>query len=325
MGQSRKVPVRWVAVGAFVLLALAAATVGWRASRALRLSKEEVHSEREIRFLVRPLALPGNVNFEAVSAPAVFLQAVRFQDHLYIAGPAGLAEYDPGGTLLRQFAAGRDLPSSPLVALAAAVLADSREPELVVATSQDGLVAFNGYSFRQIYPQDAEARAITAILPVAAGHLLIGTKKRGVLLYDGKQITPLHATLSNLYVRTLAGDESDLWVGTLNGGVLHWHAGTTESFSEEQGLPDRQVQAIAASGDKTYVGTVLGVAEFDGGRFFRVLAPGVLVTSLFRSRDNLIVGSEDQGVLSIPLAGRRPNSASGISPELSDVRQIFVS
>jgi ligand-binding sensor domain-containing protein len=307
------------------LLALLAVAVRWRASRALRLSNEDVHSEREIRFLVRPLTLPGNVKFEAVSAPAVFLQAVRFQDHLYIAGPAGLAEYDPGGTLLRQFAAGRNLPSSPLVALAAAVLADSREPELIVATSQDGLLAFNGRGFRQIYPQDAEARTITAILPVGAGHLLIGTRKRGVLLYDGKQITPLHATLSNLDVQALAGDESDLWVGTLNRGVLHWHAGTTESFSEEQGLPDRQVQAIAATGDKTYVGTVLGVAEFDAGRFSRVLAPGVLVTSLFTSRDNLIVGSEDQGVLSIPLAGRRRNAISGISHELSEVRQIFAS
>jgi ligand-binding sensor domain-containing protein len=325
MGQTWKVPVRRIAVGAFALLALAAVGVGWRASRALRLSKEEVHSEREIRFLVRPLALPGNVNFESVSAPAVFLQAVRFQDHLYIAGPAGLSEYDLAGTLLRQFAAGQDLPSSPLVALAAAVLADSREPELVVATSHHGLLAFNGSGFRQIYPQDAEARDITAILPVAAGHLLIGTKKRGVLLYDGKQITRLHTTLSNLYVQALAGDESDLWVGTLNGGVLHWHAGTTESFSEEQGLPDRQVQAIATSGDKTYVGTVLGVAEFDGGRFSRVLAPGILVTSLFRSQDNLIVGSEDQGVLSIPLAGRRPNATSGISTELLEVRQVFAS
>jgi hypothetical protein len=306
------------------LLALTAAAVGWRASRALRLSKEEVQAEREIQFVVRPLALPRNVNFEAVSAPAVFLQAARFQDHLYIAGPAGLAEYDAGGALLRQFAVGTDLPSSPLVALAPAALADARERELVLATSQDGLLVFNGRSFRQIYPQDVEARAITAILPVSTGHLLIGTKKRGVLLYDGKQITPLHTTLSNLYVQTLAGDESDLWVGTLNEGVLHWHAGATETFSEEQGLPDRQVQAIASSGEKTYVGTVLGVAEFDGGRFSRVLAPGVLVTALFRNQDTLIVGSEDQGVLSIPLAGRRPNSASGAS-EMSEVRQIFAS
>jgi len=59
--------VRWIAVGAFVLLALAAATVGWAGLRGpLRLSKE-VHSEREIRFLVRPLALPGNVNFASIT------------------------------------------------------------------------------------------------------------------------------------------------------------------------------------------------------------------------------------------------------------------
>jgi ligand-binding sensor domain-containing protein len=325
MGQSRKVPLRWIAVGALAFLVLAAVRVGWQASRALRLSNDAVHSERETRFLLRPLAVRANVNFETVNAPAVFLQMARFRNHFYIAGPAGLGEYDLGGTLLRQFAAGRDLPSSPLVALAPAVLADAREPELVVATSQDGLVAFNGRSFRQIYPQDAEARAITAILPLTAGHLLIGTKKRGVLLYDGKQIAALHATLSNLYVQTLAGDESDLWVGTLNRGVLHWHAGVTESFSEGEGLPDRQVQAIETSRDKTYVGTALGVAEFSGGRFSRVLAPGVLVTSLLRNQDSLIVGSEDQGVVSIPLSGRRPNTTSEVSSELSEVRQILAS
>jgi hypothetical protein len=325
MGRTRKAAVRLVAAGSVVVLALAAATVGWRASWALRISTEEVRSERQIRFLVRPLELPKDVNFEAVKAPAVFLQAARFQDHLYIASPAGLFEYDSNGVPLRQFAVGRDLPSSPLVAAAPAVLADAHEPILVVATAQDGLLEFNGRSFRQIYPEDAEVRAITAILPVAAGHLLIGTKKRGVLLYDGKQITALHPTLSGLYVQALAGNESDLWVGTLDRGVLHWHAGATETFGEEQGLPDRQVQAIATTEDKTYVGTVLGVAEFDGGRFSRTLAAGVLVTSLLLGRDNLIVGSEDQGVISIPLAGRRPNATSGGASELSEVQQLFES
>jgi ligand-binding sensor domain-containing protein len=325
MGRTRKAKVRLAAVGGVVVMALAAAAVGWRASRALRLSTEEVRSERQIRFLARPLELSKDVNFEVVKAPAVFLQAARFQDHLYIASPAGLFEYDSNGIPLRQFAVGRDLPSSPLVAAALAVLADSREPILVVASAQDGLLEFNGRTFRQIYPEDAESRAITTVLPVAAGHLLIGTKKRGVLLYDGKQITALHPTLSNLYVQALAGNESDLWVGTLDRGVLHWHAGATETFGEEQGLPDRQVQAIATSEDKTYVGTVLGVAEFDAGRFSRTLAQGVLVTSLLLNRGNLIVGSEDQGVLSIPLAGRRLNASSGGGSELSEVRQVFES
>jgi len=311
-----------LAVGA-AMLALAAGVVGWRASLALRLSSEEVRAERELRLLVRPLEVPQNAGFEAVSAPATFLQAARFQEHLYVASPGGLLEYDSRGTPLRQFSVGRDLPCSPLVALATGTLADSHEPELLLATKNDGVLAFNGHSFRQIYPQGPEARAITSILPVTSGHLLIGTKKRGVLLYDGKQITALHPTLSGLYVRALAGNESDLWVGTLDRGVLHWHAGATEAFGEGEGLPDPQVEAIVAADEKTYVGTVLGVAEFDRGRFSRVLAPGVLVTSLLPRGDSLIVGSEDQGVISVPLTGRRLAVSSGGAPELSEVRQLL--
>jgi len=313
-----------LAVASAGFLALAGGFVGWRTSLALRKANEEVQAERGLRFVVRPLTTPQDIRFEAVSAPTVFFQAARFQEHLYIASPSGLLEYDSAGVSLRQFSVGRELPSSPLVALSPARLADSREQELLLATAQDGVLAFNGHSFRQIYPQEAEARAITFLLPVASGHLLIGTKKRGVLLYDGKQVTTPHPTLNNLYVQALAGNESDLWVGTLNQGVLHWHAGATESFAEKEGLPDPQVQAIAASEEKTYVGTVLGVAEFDRGRFSRVLASGVLVTSLLLRGDNLIVGSEDQGVITVPLAGgRRPVLNTGGTPELSEVRQLM--
>jgi ligand-binding sensor domain-containing protein len=323
----------WTIVVATVTagVALAGIFVGWRASRALRQSVQEVRSERELSFQVRPFTPPVNVNFEVVSSPDVFLQTAIFQHHLYIAGPAGLSEYEPDGTLLRQFVAGRELPSAPLVALAVGVLANSSEPELIVATAGKGILVFDGASFRQIYPADAEARAVTAILPVSAGHLLIGTKKRGVLLYDGKQIRELHPTLSNLYVQALAGSEVDLWIGTLNQGVRHWHAGTSESFSEAEGLPDRQVQALALAGDKAYVGTPLGVAEFDRGRFSRVLAPGLMVTALAVSGEDLLVGTEDQGISRIPMTTRRvgadsqgsPESSSGLSTELPEVRQFL--
>src|SRR5260370_29758954 len=241
MGQSRKLLVRTIVAGGAILIALLIGFAGWRAKRALRLSREEVHAEREIRLETRPFARPAGAGFEIVSAPAVFLQAARFQDHLYIGGPGGLLEYDLSGTPSRQFIPGRDLPPSPIVALASALLPDSREAELVVATAQEGLLAFNGRGFRQIRPQDSEARAIPTILPSSAGHLLIGTKKRGVLIYDGKHLSPLHPSLNNLYVTALAGTESDLWIGTLDKGVFHWHAGAFESFGEEQGLPDRQV------------------------------------------------------------------------------------
>jgi hypothetical protein len=82
-----------------------------------------------------------------------------------------------------------------------------------------GILLFDGQKFRQIYPADAGARAVTTILPVASGHLLIGTKKRGALVYDGKTIQELHPTLRHLYVQALAGSDVDLWVGTLHEGV----------------------------------------------------------------------------------------------------------
>jgi len=198
------------------------------------------------------------------------------------------------------------------------------QPQLILATADQGILTFDGERFRQIYPANSESRALTAILPTSTGNLLIGTKKRGVLVYDGKTIHTLHSTLDHLYVQALAGSETDLWVGTLDQGVKHWHAGTTESFGEEQGLPDRQVQAITLSGEKAYVGTPVGVAEFDRGRLSRVLAKGTLVTSLRVQGDELWVGTEDQGVLRLPLAaGHRLPSSRNLLPAQSDeVRQI---
>jgi hypothetical protein len=189
---------RTVAAGIFLLFVLLAGIVDWRTSRALRLATQEVRTESEIRFTMRPFSELQDQVFETVSTPAVFLQAAGFLGDLYIAGPAGLSQYSANGRLRQHYAVGQDLPSSPLVAMAPATLADGHQPELIIATAQDGLLAFNGRAFRQILPHDANARTITAVLPVSSGHLLIGTKKRGVLVYDGAKITIFHPSLSNL-------------------------------------------------------------------------------------------------------------------------------
>jgi ligand-binding sensor domain-containing protein len=323
--------VRVAAASAVALAAIVGASVVWRGSRAIRSSAEDVRAEHEFRFVVQPLVPSANPGFEAVSSPRSFSQAARFQGHLYLAGPGGLAEYDASGTLIHEYGVGNELPASPLIALAPAVLADSREAELVIATADAGMLAFNGGSFREIVPESPDARAVTAILPVSSGHLILGTKKRGVLVYDGKQITVLHPTLDGIYVTALAGSESDLWVGTLNRGALHVHAGETESFAEPQGLPDPQVLSLAIAGMTTYVGTATGVAVFEGGRFSRVLAPGVLATALLATPTALYVGSEDQGVIPVSLEGRRPNpnlpgadlASDSVTSGLREVRQLF--
>lgn len=304
-------------------VALVLGAIRWQASRALEASREEVRSEDGLRISVRPFVPPADSPFDVVSSPAVLLQAARFQERMYLAGPAGLAEYDLNGNLTRQFHPGSELPSSPLVAIGAALLADAREPELLLATEGEGLLAYNGRSFRQLYPEAAEARGITAILPVSGGHLLIATKKSGVLIYDGRRLAPFHPTLRGKYVTALAGDISDLWIGTLNEGVLHWRAGTTESFSEEQGLPDRQVLSLAVHGAKAYVGTALGVALFDAGRFQRVVAPGVLARAIHVEEKSLLVGTEDQGLLTIPLGTRLAPARFSHPPGIREVRQFI--
>ncbi len=127
MQQTRKWLARTSVAGVAALIALMVGFAGWRAKRALRLSTEEVQAERESRFDTEPFSPPVGASFELVSAPAVFRQAALYRDHLYIGGPGGLLEYDLNGVSSRQFVPGRDLPPSPIVALAPALLADSQE------------------------------------------------------------------------------------------------------------------------------------------------------------------------------------------------------
>jgi hypothetical protein len=313
---------------AAISLASVVALVGiviWRASRVLHSAADEVLAEHQIYFVARPLPQVLDSDFEIISSPATYVQAARFGEHLFLAGPAGLAEYDPSGTLLHRYDVGRELPASPVIALITTTLTGSSEPELVMATSREGLIAFNGHGFRQILPSDPDVRTITSILPAASGHLLIGTRKRGVLVFDGKTMRPLHTTLTNVHVTALGGSESDLWVGTLNHGVLHFHAGTTSSFSENAGLPDSQVHSLAIAGNATFVGTSVGVAQFTSGQFSRVVAPGIFATSLLVSQNRLFVGTEDQGVITVELGERRSNPYTAPASQLSEVRELFTS
>jgi ligand-binding sensor domain-containing protein len=322
MNRTKKA-VRAIAAAGLMAGLLTGAFFALKISHALRIARQEVRSQNQIRFLDRPFSPPASSPFEVVSAPAEFGRAATFQNHLFIAGPEGLLEYEKSGTLLRQFSVGKDLPSSPLVDLTSTVLADSREPELVLATAQDGLLAYNGRSFRQIYPEESNSREITCVIVGENGHLLIGTKKRGVLVFDGKTITALHPTLAKVYVTALAGDESDLWVGTLDRGVLHWHAGETEAFGEAQGMPDPQVLSLELAGDRTYVGTPVGVAVFERGRFSRVIERGVFATALLATPQRIVIGTEDEGVLTIPQKTSRRDTPLHRTTAAREVRQLF--
>ncbi len=293
-----------VAIAA-VLLCTCGVWMLWRAERVLRGSERAVTSELDLGVLVRSVGVVPNPGFEAYSAPAVYRSAAIFEGRLYLAGPAGLYAYSLDGALDHVYRVGLDLPPAPLGAMAEGTLADSREPELLIATAGEGVLAFDGSRFRQIRPEAAEARNVTAILPLGSGGLLMGTVKRGLLEYNGHTLREFHATTEKVYVTALAGTESDVWIGTANQGVLHWRGGQVESMAESEGLPDPHVDSLAVEGQAVYVGTAAGVAEIRGRSVTRVLARGRFARALMADGDSLLVGGMEGGVVAVPRDGGR--------------------
>ena len=228
---------------------------------------------------------------------------------------------------------GLELPAAPLGAMAVGRLRGASEPELMIATRGAGVLVFSGNgdgvgSFRQIRANDAEARDVTALLPLATGELLIGTARRGLLIYrgttgnGGAELESFHAQLANLAITALAADATGFWVGTRNHGVRHWHAGEIDRFEDTE-LPDEQVNAIAVRKDKledkVYVGTPLGVEEFDGGRPARVLGRNLFVNALFADAGGLIIGTMDEGIRRIAWVGsRRPGARFDAAGSIAD-------
>ena len=164
----------------------------------------------------------------------------------------------------------------------------------------------NGPPFRQVRAEEAPYRDLTVVLPLSTGRVVLGSRTRGVLVYDGTTMSALHPALAGLHITALAGDESSLWVGTLGSGVLYWHGGRLERFGEAEGLPDPQVLTIAVNGSAAYVGTPLGVSGFRNGRFERVVAEGLFSTALLAREQTLSVGTLDEGVFEVSVKAVRP-------------------
>ncbi|MGA3238793.1 MAG: hypothetical protein ABSG03_21150 [Bryobacteraceae bacterium] len=317
-----------VSLAAIGAVAWAGVTL-WSARRAASIATQRVRADSLTGFSVRTLD-PANAPVEMLAAGDLVADGASFDGKLYLAGNGGVSEYLADGSQGRRFRPGVELPPAPVTALAAGVLPNTSGRELLIGTRGEGLIVFDGSRLWQMRPDDAAVRKITALLPTASGRLLLGTESAGVLAYDGQHLQAFHPSLAQLHVTALAGDAADLWVGTLDRGLIHWHAGQVDQWSNEtpasSGLPDAQVLAIQVAGDLTFVGTPMGVAEFRAGRFDRVLAPGVFANTLLLRERELLIGTFDEGVFRVPLEARpvRPAAlARGLSG--GSVRRLFVS
>ena len=306
---------RRVAVAAAIAVLAVPAFLIWEARHAIRQARDLTESASSIGATIRPLDRPLPADVETIGAPSVFRDAALFHGHVFTAGPQGLVEYDAKGDVVRRFRIGLELPSSPLVGLTVGVLAAASEPELLIATAGEGLLTFDGRRILHVRPDRPDERKLTAVLALTSGRLLLGTGTLGVLAFDGRRLTPAHPELADVAVTALAGADADVWVGTLDRGVWHWRAGGVDRFDESGGLPDPRVLSIAIDGDRTYVGTALGVAEFEGGRYARTLGPGLFAQAVAVRHDTLLVATLDGTLAAIPLGTR---SSRGARPILHD-------
>ena len=243
------------------------------------------------------------------SAPE-WIDGAALGSQIYLASPTGLSRLGSEGRVEPFLRVGVELPSSPLTCIAVGLDPRSGERRLFVGTAGEGFAIISPEAEVELIRADHEAfRDITALLPLETGRVVVGTQQAGVAVFDGERLAPFevdHPELSGGHITALAGDDSELWIGTLQRGAFWWLAGSVTHLTEAEGLPDRQVLSIEWTGDAAYVGTPVGIAEFQGGEFQRHLADGFFATALAVANGTLWAGSLDEGIVEISLEGRRP-------------------
>jgi ligand-binding sensor domain-containing protein len=306
---------RWAAALVFA----AAIAGGWalyRAAQAERQASGDARRSGDLAFQFTPFASSPPPGWSAVASPADFRDAVVWRGNLYIAGANTLFRYTEDGRLDRSWRSGFELPAASMQCLAAAPDA------LWIGTQGEGALSFDGTSMRRLLPASNGARKVAALLPLATGALLLGTSD-GVLRFDGSRLRVAHPALGSIAVTALGGSEEDLWTGTRDSGVIHLRAGHAERYGEAEGLPDKSVHALTASAERAWAGTSTGIAEFEGSRVTRVLAPGLLARSLFVDGDELLAGTLLDGWLRIPLADRTSRLSRQSGDGEGEVRKVF--
>jgi ligand-binding sensor domain-containing protein len=261
-------------------------------------------------FRVVPVDRNAPTLVDSIAASPGFRDVTAYRGMIVVSAQAGLFAYNWTGALSRAYRAGIELPPAELGSMSVGTIAGSAEPEVFIAARGEGLLAFNGARFREMLPEDPDLRAVTSVLVLGSGRILLGTERRGVVVFDGQRLAPFQALLQSTHITALAGNDEDVWIGTLDRGAFHYRAGQLEQLPA---LPDPQVLSIAVAGETAYVGTPLGVVQFRDGQRVRTLADGFFARTLALRGDTLYVGTEDEGLVEVPLrVEARPKPAQGV-------------
>ena len=297
---------KWILTGtALAAASLAYLVYGFRSiNTALSDAGSAVDAQGKVRFESIALDRRAPAGFEWIGGAASgYIDVATFQDHLFLLNSSELVEYDADGVELKRFRAGFELPSAALVAMTSGVTAQSKQPELLIATAGAGYLAYDGKAWRQIRID----QKLLSIRVLTNGRVLLGTEKSGLLAHDARGLTVFHERLAKQRVTAIAGnDEGDLWLGTMDEGLFRYQGGEVQPITT---TPDKRILCVEVDGSRVFVGTPLGIAEFEDGRYRRELATGTFAQSLNVKGKRLRVGTLEDGLLELSLDARQPRPA----------------
>jgi hypothetical protein len=312
-----------ISIAAAMLLLLSAAVFIIHVRHTLSETARDVAGAHHLQFTLGPLILAPNPGFEPIAAPASFTSAAALDGHIFLAGPSALSVYSTSGALERTFHVGLDLPPAALGSMVTARLRNQSQAELLIATAGAGVLAFDPatQTFKQLLPASADLRDITALASTASGELLAGTRRHGLLVYDGKSLEVFRPEYAQASITSLLTVGDEVWAGTQDHGLLHTHAGITDRFESE--LPDPHIEALAAEGNRLFAATPLGVELFEDGRPSRTLAADSFAHALFAEPKSLTMSTLNEGVSTVPLDSTRPRAIGSQTGEAEPVEQFL--
>src|SRR5262245_7820743 len=121
MRSTVRAKLRWIVLVTLVLLTgLVGSWIG-RARRALDEAQADLR-DTGIAFKIRAVSDAKPTAVDWLPSPPDFRDAQLFHDRLYISGAGGIWVYNLAGELQTSYLVGRDLPSSPPVAMTVGIL-----------------------------------------------------------------------------------------------------------------------------------------------------------------------------------------------------------
>jgi ligand-binding sensor domain-containing protein len=298
-----------ISVATATLLLLSASVIVFQAHQTLTETSRSVADSHHLLFTFGPLAVPPNLGFEPIAAPASFTSATELDGQIFVAGASALNVYNSAGTLERSFHVGLDLPPAPLGRMIVARLRGQSQPQLLIATAGAGILLYDAtnQTFRQLLPASGDLRDVTALAALGSGELLAGTRRHGLLVYNGKTLELFRPEYADASITAVLTVGNDVWSGTQEHGLFHTHAGITDHFDSE--LPDPHIETLAAEGNRIFAATPLGVELLEDGRPSRTIARNTFAHALFADPKTLTLSTLTESATTIPLDSARTHTS----------------